>query len=208
MALAYLLTKPSAKALKVKLNIPLILTLSIIPDVDILAGVKELHRGPTHSIIAALIVFIPFFIVYRRQVAPYFIALASHSLIGDFFIGGQLMLFWPLTSQPFGLRELGFNISIMSPINIAAELTLFTIATVIMYRNRDLFNFVQNKKSNLLLIIPIATVLLPTLASDPLQVPVPLIPPHLFYLALFSLSVFIAIFQAQKRQNASKRSLP
>jgi hypothetical protein len=208
MALAYLLAKPSAKALKVNINIPLILTLSIIPDVDILAGVKEFHRGPTHSVIAALIVFIPIFIIYRRKAAPYFIALVSHFLIGDFFVGGQLMLFWPLTSQLFGLRELGFYISILSPINIAAELTLFTIATVVMYRNRDLFAFVQNRKSNLLLIIPIATVLLPTLASYPLQVPILLIPPHLFYLALFSLSVFIVIFRVQKRRNASNGPSP
>jgi membrane-bound metal-dependent hydrolase YbcI (DUF457 family) len=208
MALAYLLTKPTAKKLKVNLNIPLVLVLSIIPDVDILAGVKEFHRGPTHSIVVALIVFIPLFIVYRRKAAPYFIALASHSLIGDFFIGGQLMLLWPLTSQLFGLRELGVYISIFSPINIALELTLFTAATVIMFRNRDLHSFVQNKKSNLLLIIPTATVLLPTLASYPLQVPILLIPPHLFYLVLFSLSVLIVIFRVQNRQNASNKASP
>ena len=78
---------------------PLILVLSIIPDADILLGVEELHRGPTHSIITALIVFIPVFAIYRRKAVPYFLAFISHALIADFFIGGRIMLFWPLSSN-------------------------------------------------------------------------------------------------------------
>jgi membrane-bound metal-dependent hydrolase YbcI (DUF457 family) len=193
MALAYLIAKPSAKILKVNLNIPLILVLSIIPDIDILFGVSELHRGPTHSIIAMLIIFIPIFAVYRKKAVPYFLALASHSLIADFLIGGQIMLFWPLTTQLFGLRELGLYIGIQSPINITLEWTLFIASTIIMYKTRDLHQFFQNKKSNLLLAIPIATVLLPTFASYPLQVPLLLMPPHLFYLVLFSISVLTVL---------------
>jgi hypothetical protein len=208
MALAYLLGKPSAKFLKVNLNVPLILVLSIIPDVDILFGVSELHRGPTHSIIIALLVFIPFFVIYRRKAVPYFVALASHSLIGDFFIGGQLMLFWPLTSQLFGLRELGFYISIWSITNVTLEWTLFVTSTIIMSKTGDLPLFFQNKKSNLLLIIPIITVLLPTFTSYPLQVPIVLMPPHLFYLVLFSISVLIVIFRIPNRQKAVNRPLP
>lgn len=193
MALAYVLGKPSAKILKVNLNIPLILVLSIIPDIDILFGVSELHRGPTHSIITALIVFIPLFVVYRRKAVPYFLALASHSLIGDFFIGGQLMLFWPLISQLVGLAGFGFYISIWSPINVTLEWTLFAASTIIMYKTGDLSLFFQNKKSNLLLAIPIGTVLLPTFVSYPLQVPLLLMPPHFFYLVVFSISVLTVL---------------
>jgi hypothetical protein len=199
MALAYLLGKPSAKILKVNLNIPLILVLSIIPDVDILFGVSEFHRGPTHSIIAALLVFIPFFIIYRQKAVPYFIALASHSLIGDFFIGGHIMLFWPLASNFYG--NYWFYISIWNPINITIEWTLFAISTIIMFKTRDLFLFFQNRKSNLLLTIPIITVLLPTFVSYPLQVPIFLIPPHLFYLLLFSVSVSIVVFRIRRGNN-------
>jgi hypothetical protein len=36
MSLAYLLGKSSAKWLKVKINIPLIMVLSILPDVDLI----------------------------------------------------------------------------------------------------------------------------------------------------------------------------
>ena len=190
MALAYLLGKSSAKLLKVNLNIPLILVLSILPDADILLGVSELHRGPTHSLISALIVFIPFFALYRRKALPYFLALISHSLISDFLIGGQIMLFWPLTSNFF---RLPIYINIWSIVNITLEWTLFAVSTIVMFKTGDLSLFFHNKKSNLLLAIPIGTVLLPTFVSYPLQVPLLLMPPHLFYLVLFSISVLTVI---------------
>jgi len=64
MAIAYLLGKGSSKALRVKLNIPILLVLSILPDIDIiydfLTG-SEIHRGPTHSIVVATVAFIPIF---------------------------------------------------------------------------------------------------------------------------------------------------
>jgi hypothetical protein len=193
MALAYLVAKASGKLLKVNFNIPLILVLSIIPDVDIILEFllgSPLHRGPTHSIIIAILVFIPFFIIYRKKAVPYFAALASHSLIGDFFIGGQLQLLWPLSTSEFGLYELGFPyINIYNPIDIALEFALFVIALIVMLKTRDLFHFFRNSKLNLVLFIPIFTVLLPTLASYPLRVPLFLVLPHLFYLVLFSISI-------------------
>jgi hypothetical protein len=197
MALAYLLGKPAAKLLKVSLNIPLILVLSIIPDADILLGVEELHRGPTHSVIAAIVVFIPVFAIYRRKAVPYFLALISHSLIADFFIGGKIMLFWPLSSNLYG--NYWFYTSIWSITNVALEWTLFAIATLIMFKTGDLRLFFQNRKSNLLLAIPIVTVLLPTFVSYPLQVPIVLMPPHLFYLVLFSVSVLIVLVEILKK---------
>jgi membrane-bound metal-dependent hydrolase YbcI (DUF457 family) len=193
MALAYLVAKASGKLLKVNFNIPLILVLSIIPDVDIILGFllgSPLHRGPTHSIIIAIFVFIPFLVLYRKKAIPYFAALASHSLIGDFFIGGQLQLLWPLSTNEFGLYELGFPyINIYNPIDIALEFALFVIALIVMLKTRDLFHFFRNSKLNLVLFIPIFTVLLPTLASYPLRVPLFLVLPHLFYLVLFSISI-------------------
>ena len=197
MALAYLVAKASGKLLKVNFNIPLILVLSIIPDVDIILEFllrSPLHRGPTHSIIIAILVFIPFFVLYRKKAIPYFAALASHSLIGDFFIGGQLQLLWPLSTSEFGLYELGFPyINIYNPIDIALEFALFVIALIVMLKTRDLFHFFRNSKLNLVLAIPIFTVLLPTFASYPLRVPLLLVLPHLFYLVLFSISVLIVL---------------
>jgi membrane-bound metal-dependent hydrolase YbcI (DUF457 family) len=192
MAIAYLLGKASAKLLKVNFNLPLILTLSIIPDIDIIFQfllTSPIHRGPTHSIITAILVFIPFFLLYRQKAAPYFVALASHSLIGDFLIGGRVQLLWPLFTNEYGFR----NIDIYNPVNIALEFTLFAIATIIMFKTRDIFSFFRNSKLNLILVIPIFTVLLPTFASYPLYVPFLLVVPHLFYLALFSISVLIVV---------------
>ena len=200
MALAYLLGKPTAKLLKVNLNIPLLLVVSLIPDVDIVfAGVIP-HRGPVHSIITAALVFIPFFVVYRKKALPYFLGLVSHSLVADFLVGGGIMLLWPLTSAEFGLHELGsYYINIENPVNIALELTLFAVATLVMFKAGDFRRFFQNSKSNLILAIPIVTVLLPSAASYPLKVPVLLVLPHLFYLVLFGVAVLVVFFGLFKK---------
>ena len=197
MAIAYLLSKGTGRLLKVNFNIPLILVLSLIPDIDIVFEFllnSPIHRGPTHSLITAILVFIPFFWVYRKKAVPYFAALASHSVIGDFLIGGQLQLLWPLSTQEYGLHELGFPyIDIYNPVNIVLEFILFVIAIIVMFKTRDIHRFFRNSKLNLILAIPIFTVLLPTFASYPLHVPSLLIVPHLFYLLLFSISVLIAL---------------
>ena len=205
MALAYLLAKGSAQPLKVNINIPLVLVLSIIPDIDILAG-EGFHRGPTHSVILAVLVFIPVFVLFRKQAVPYFLALVSHFLIGDLFIGGNLQLFWPLSTSPVSLPIIP-KISIFSPINVALELTLFIAATLVMYKAKDLQLFFQKNTSNLLLIIPIATVLLPTFLAYPLNVPLLLVPPHLFYLGLFLIAIFVVFFTPFSKQKNKSQSL-
>ena len=197
MGIAYLLAKASGKLLKVNFNIPLVLVLSILPDSDIIFQFlfgSNIHRGPTHSIVVAILVFIPVFIIYRKKATPYFAALASHSLIGDFLIGGQIQLLWPLSTREFGLPELGFPyINIESPINVALEFTIFIIATVVMFKTRDMHVFFRKRKLNLVLAVPIFTVLLPTFLGYPLHVPFLLVLPHLFYLVLFTIAVLIVL---------------
>jgi membrane-bound metal-dependent hydrolase YbcI (DUF457 family) len=198
MAIAYLLGKGSSKALRTKLNIPILLVLSILPDVDIIYDFfmgTEIHRGPTHSIVVAVLAFIPIFIIYRKKAIPYFLALISHPLIGDFFIGGKLQLFWPFSTKQFGLYEIGGPyIGIFSPVNIALEMTLFIIATLILYKSGDWKVFFTSNKTNLVLIIPVATVLLPSTIGYPftdslLLTEPPLALAHLFYLVLFSIAI-------------------
>jgi membrane-bound metal-dependent hydrolase YbcI (DUF457 family) len=159
MSLAYLLGKVSGKAIHVEPNIALLLVLSILPDIDIvfdfLTG-SQLHRGPTHSIVVAALAFIPIFVIYRKKAIPYFLALISHSLIGDFFIGGNLQLLWPLSKTEFGLHELGSAyISIFSPINIALELMLFVLAMVVLFKSADWKAFLKKDMTNLVLVIPL-----------------------------------------------------
>jgi membrane-bound metal-dependent hydrolase YbcI (DUF457 family) len=219
MAIAYLLGKGSSKVFRIKLNIPILLVLSILPDVDIiydfLTG-SNLHRGPTHSIIVGLIAFIPLFIIYRKKVIPYFLALISHPLIGDFFIGGRVQLFWPFSTTQYGLHELGSNyIGITDSLNIALELSLFVIATLVLYKSGDLKVFFKSKKTNLVLIIPIATVLIPSTIGYPFSTPLLLTEPtlalaHLFYLVLFGIAVLKTLSYMYKKnfQRPPKETQP
>ncbi len=207
MALAYLLGKVSASQLNVSLSVPAILVLSIIPDMDILLGLNELHRGPTHSAVAAFLIFLPLFVIYRKKAVPYFLALLSHGLIGDFIVGGKVQLLWPVTANQFSLTPWLPKIEIDSPINVAFELSLFTVATIVMFKAKDSRLFFRNKMSNLLLAIPIFTVLLPTVLGYPLNVPVLLMPPHVFYLALFTVAIFAVFFGFfRKNQNSPASS--
>jgi membrane-bound metal-dependent hydrolase YbcI (DUF457 family) len=209
MAIAYLLGKGSSKALRTKLNIPILLVLSILPDIDIiydfLTG-SELHRGPTHSIVVATLAFIPIFILYRKKAIPYFLALISHPLIGDFFIGGKLQLFWPFSNAQFGLHELGsYYISITRPVNIALELSLFVIATLVLYKSGDWKVFFKSDMTNLVLIIPVATVLLPSTVGYPFSAPLILTQPvlafaHLFYLVLFGIAILKTLSSMYKKR--------
>jgi len=218
MAIAYLLGKGSAKLLHVKPNIPTLLVLSLLPDVDIIYDFltkSEIHRGPTHSIIVAALIFIPLFIIYRKKVIPYFLALVSHSLIADYLIAGQLQLLWPLSRTQYGLYEISsVYINIFSPVNIALELILFLAATAILYKTGDWKVFFRADKTNLVLIIPLVTVLLPSTIgypfTEPLLLTVPLLAfAHLFYLVIFGIAVLktlIAYIRTPKHNNHISRN--
>ncbi len=212
MAIAYLLGKGSSKGLRVKLNIPILLVLSILPDIDIiydfLTG-SAIHRGPTHSIVVAALAFIPIFVIFRKKAIPYFLALISHPLIGDFLVGGRLQLFWPLSTNQYGLHELGGPyIDIFSPINIALELSLFVLATIVLYKTGDWKVFFSSNKTNLILIIPVATVLLPSTIGYPFSNSLLLSEPilalaHLFYLVLFSIAIIKVLIPRHKKTISS-----
>ena len=208
MAIAYLLGKGTSKGLRLKLNIPILLVLSILPDIDIiydfLTG-SAIHRGPTHSIIVAALAFIPIFVIFRKKAIPYFLALISHPLIGDFLVGGRLQLFWPLSTNQYGLHELGGPyIDIFSPVNIILELSLFVLATIVLYKTGDWKVFFSRNKTNLILIIPVATVLLPSTIGYPFSNSLLLSEPilalaHLFYLALFSIAIIKVLVPSDKK---------
>jgi membrane-bound metal-dependent hydrolase YbcI (DUF457 family) len=206
MAIGYLLGKRLATRLKVNLNVPAVLVLSIIPDIDILLGVEGFHRGPTHSAVVAFLVFVPLFIVYRKRAVPYFLALLSHGLVGDLLVGGNILLFWPVSRNYFSVSPPLPKIPIDGPVNGALELSLFVVATIVMYKANDLRLFFDAQRSNVLLAIPIATVLLPVFVAFPLTVPIELIPPHLFYLIVFSISVLIVLSKKFRRTTAKGKS--
>jgi len=134
----------------------------------------------------AFMAFIPIFAIYHRKAIPYFIALITHSLIGDYIVGGRIQLLWPITTQFYGT-----GISIKSQTNITTEWIIFLSSIIIMLETKDASTFFQQHNSNLVLFIPTFTVLMPTFLSFPLDVPLWLIPPHLFYMFLYSASIIL-----------------
>ena len=193
MALGYILSKASTKLLKTDFNLPFALTLSVIPDIDILIPFLE-HRGPTHSIALAILAFTPAFAIYRKRSVPYLLALVQHSLVGDYLIGGQTQLLWPMATPSYGL-----GICIHSQTNTILEWVLFLTSTAIMLRTMEAATLIQPHNSNLILSIPTFTVLLPTFFSYPLEVPTWLMPPHLVYTAMFAASLIIDLFHILKK---------
>jgi len=199
LALGYLLAKFASSPLKVKINIPLVLTLAVIPDVDLLLEPALAHRGPLHSIIILTVVFIPFFIIYRKVAIPYFFAIVQHSLIGDYLGGGHLQLFWPLSNSYYGLTATTVTI-------ITLEWILFLSSILLLAKTRDIQRLFQPDKSNALLVIPLVAVIAPALFGYPLTVPLPLLPAHIAYGLLFFSSIVwttTRFFHRSKQQESS-----
>jgi len=184
-ALGYLTGKLAAKSLDVKVSLPLLFLASVFPDIDILIP-GLVHRGPLHSVILFCLVFIPIFAIYKKRAAPYFVAVIQHIIIGDYLIGGNLQLLWPLTTSTYG-----FHIGITSLTNIVLEWSLFLISMVFMIKTSDIFFMFKHHTSNMILAIPVLSVLLPTVISFPLYVPLALLVPHIVYLILFTIPIII-----------------
>jgi membrane-bound metal-dependent hydrolase YbcI (DUF457 family) len=187
-ALGYIFGKTSSRLVNVRVNLPLLLAASVLPDID-LALRFLMHRGPTHSLITISVLMIPFFVIYRKQAIPYYAALLSHSLIGDFFTGGS-QLFWPLSHGWFG----ALNLEVSGPINVVLELALFFLTLPIMYKLGDLQTLLKPNSKSWALIIPLVATLGPLLTVGRGQegaLPALLVVPSLFYIGLFVYSLFI-----------------
>jgi membrane-bound metal-dependent hydrolase YbcI (DUF457 family) len=199
-AFGYIFGKGTSKLAKVKLNLPLLIATSVLPDVDLLFRFL-VHRGPTHSIITISVLMIPFFIIYGKQSLPYFSAMLTHILIGDFFTGG-VMLFWPLSHDLFG----ALNVEVKSFSVEIAELVLFFLVVPIMYRLGDLQTLFKPHNKNWLLLIPLGSVIGPLIYLGRGQegsLPGLLVLPSLFCIALFVYSLFIWL-RASINQNENK----
>jgi membrane-bound metal-dependent hydrolase YbcI (DUF457 family) len=150
-----------------------------------------MHRGPTHSIITISVLMIPFFVVYRKKAIPYYAALLSHILIGDFFTGG-VQLFWPLSKGWFGAT----NFTVQSLPIVITEFALFAITLPIMYKLGDLQTLFKPHNYNWALIIPLGAILGPLLSLGRGQenaLPILLVIPSLFYIGIFSYSMWVEL---------------
>jgi membrane-bound metal-dependent hydrolase YbcI (DUF457 family) len=190
-ALGYLTGNGSSRLTKTKVNLPLLLVASVLPDIDLLLQDVDrglfMHRGPTHSIITITLFMIPLLVFYRKQALPYFIAVLSHPLIGDLPTGGVELL-WPASQHWFG----GSILPMAGLAEVAAELVLFAVATSLMFWHGDLKRLLQPNTHNTYLIVAAATVLVPMLVlSRGLEssLPLLLLPSSVFWLILFIYSI-------------------
>jgi hypothetical protein len=184
LALGYLSGRAASKILNLNTNISMLFLVSVLPDVDLLIpGLK--HRGPLHSVTIFCLLFLPIFILLKKRAVPYFVALIQHSLIGDYLVGSTQLL-WPITTNWYGS-----GMEITSLANILMEWTLFLTSTAILFKTKDALSLFQQHLSNMILAVPVLTVLLPTLLSFPLYVPSELVIPHLVYMALFTSSILV-----------------
>ena len=200
MALGYLAGKASSKLLNARLNIPLIFTASILPDVDLLLEPALEHGGPPHSIIILATIFLPAFLVWKKETIPYFAAAVSHPLLGDYLTRWKgskgLQLLFPLNSSWFSAGSANAQLTY-----IYAELALFTAFMTLMLATRDVTILIKPHPSNMLLLIPIFTALLPVFLRFPTPAPPELIIPHLVLIAVFTLPILIDIVHAMHRKN-------
>ena len=189
-ALGYLAGKSASKFANVKVNMPLLLAAAVLPDVDLILRFL-MHRGPTHSLIILSVLMVPFFVLYRKRVLPYYAAVLSHVLIGDFFTGG-VQLFWPLSNSLFG----AVNLSTVGLTSVVLELFFFFLALPIMYKSGDLKSLLKPHNKNWVLIIPFTATLGPLLTVGrglEASLPLLLVVPSLFFLVLFAYALLIEI---------------
>ncbi len=187
-ALGYLAGKGTSKLAHVKINLSLLLAVSVIPDLDLLFQGFMQHRGLTHSIIVISVLMIPFFMRYKKAVLPYLAAVLSHVFIGDLFTGGIEFL-WPISKTPFG-----FDLAVNSLPVTLTELILFFISITLMYKLNDIQALFKPQNHNVFLIICFGAILGPLiwLAIGTLDaISLLLVIPSLIWLAIFSMSLLI-----------------
>ena len=196
IALGYITGKASSKFLETKMSIPLALTLSILPDIDLLIPGLQ-HGGPTHSVILLLVLAFPAVLVWRKRAIPYLVVLASHPLLGDYLTRPSrtqgVQLLYPLTSSWFSAGSEAMKLTY-----VYIEFALFAAFLMLMLASRDLSTLLERHKSNLLLAIPISTALLPVFTEFPIPVPPELIIPHLILILLLTIPILIDLTQITK----------
>jgi membrane-bound metal-dependent hydrolase YbcI (DUF457 family) len=168
----------------------LVLTVSVLPDIDLFVEPVLRHGGPTHSLILLIILFVPVILIWKKTSIPYLAAAASHSLIGDYLTRSiktrGVQLFFPLTTKWYsaGLEEAEL-------LYVYSEIILFILLLSLLFTTRDNKFLTKNHPSNWLLMIPILTLVVPVLTDFPIHVPVELIIPHIVLIAMLILPILI-----------------
>ena len=136
MAIGYLLARIQNR--DNTLNIPIIWALSILPDIDLLIPNLE-HRGPTHSLIFSLIIFLPLIIHKKGKIIPYYTALLSHSVI-DLFTNNGTQFLWPISDNNF---RFPYTLKMGTTSEGIIEIILFAIMILIIILYKDYNKLIQ-----------------------------------------------------------------
>ena len=183
LALGYLSAKALQKALKTRINLPLVFLISIISDIDLLLPFLK-HRSITHSVIVLTLASTPFLVRYRKTALPYFAALIQHVIIGDLLTNGGAQILWPLTSHSYGLGIEQYGIA-----SLSLEWFGFLAALAVLARTSDLKTLFKSNQSNLLLAVPSGVMLVSMLIGVGMKVPEALMIPHIVFSAIFIFSI-------------------
>jgi hypothetical protein len=128
--------------------------LGVLPDVDLFFGSLGLvHHTITHSLFFWIIIFAPFFVVFRLKSVPYFAAVVQHFAFGDFLMG-KVMIFWPFNSSYFGL-----HIPMPSLLDVALETAGLVLAAGIIIFNGDLKRLLSVDIHNVWMVLPLLALL-------------------------------------------------
>ncbi|MDQ1279330.1 MAG: hypothetical protein QG670_592 [Thermoproteota archaeon] len=179
LALAYLTGKAATNTFKVRMEIPLVLALSVLPDIDfLLTGVQ--HRGPTHSIIILALPLIALAIYKRKTSIPYIAAILQH-LASDILNASGIQLLWPLSAKFYG-------VAITASVDISAEWALFLASTIVLAKTGDLKALITGSGwENLALLIPINSIFSPLFLHIPIIITTLLYIPHIILLSILIL---------------------
>jgi len=133
LALGYISALLVSRYTGEKVIIPLVLLVSLLPDLDRFFEGILVHRGPTHSIIVAIALFMPIFLLFRNGFV-YFSALASHTLIGDYFVTGNPyeQLFWPVSNNWIGAPS---YLQLSGRFETMVEVALFFVMLFLIVRS-------------------------------------------------------------------------
>ena len=131
-ALGYFSALAVKKISNERFNILLVWFFSILPDIDIFFYEYISHRGPTHSIIVQVIAFLPILLIFRRGF-PYFAALLSHSLIGD-YLNPPTQLLWPISRNLHGVDD---SLMLFGSRLEVVEIVLFALMLITILLNRE-----------------------------------------------------------------------
>ncbi|MFY3740869.1 MAG: membrane-bound metal-dependent hydrolase YbcI (DUF457 family) [Candidatus Nitrosomirales archaeon] len=155
MCWGYLTGKASSSLLRVNANPYLLMFLAALPDIDLLLGIVGInHRTWTHSILLWSVVFVPFFVIYRKRSVPYFIAPIQHIIFGDAIVGAWNRPFYPLSHFNFALGYSLFSIEVVAL--EAAGLAIFLLLTLATKRAR--ISFFVNSNRKVLAVLPLVLV--------------------------------------------------